>query len=296
MPLAAPVTKLRKTIFHFAVSAFLVSFASCKTTIIKMENNTILFVVLCIALLAVAGRVIINRQNSKGIAWRKMAVIFGAFVLYISAFMLFNPQRFALWYKGEATLADARRECISGRAGAPDITRINSTNDIDSNLYFVLVAKTIEPTGYYKLKDSNERHNSTKRNIETAESAMQMIERKTSVFDITRSPRSNADKYLTIYKVGLADGKSVLACMEDYQAQPGELPVGMVKESNSKMQSIAIESDSLTISEFYFNLFNEIEYQHNSLIYIIYKAIFGIIVMIPLSILYLYIKRKRKTA
>ncbi|MBP5366072.1 MAG: hypothetical protein J6Y82_09165 [Bacteroidales bacterium] len=266
-------------------------------------ERTVLISVLVIAALAVVGRIIINRRAKRGdIKWGKLIAIGIIAAAFFVTFFSFDPHRAWQWYEGEASLSEARYECISGRKAAADIPRFASEADTAQGNYYALVAREIEPTGYYKLKCSNDLYNQVERTEEETLSDHLAIKRKTTLFEVVRTPSDgNADKYMPVYVVSIEGGKRVLAAMEEPDAHTGLLPVGLMLPLTDRLATVAERTDSLhtsLITDYYFNLFNEPRYSSNTFNYVIYRACAALVVAIVLGIVYMIVfkrsTRKRK--
>ena len=260
-----------------------------------MSQNTLLFAIVVVAVLALAGRILINRQKKDDtIGWGKLIAVFSAVVVFVVLFSQFDPHRFVQWWKGAASRDEARTECIAGRKAAKDISRFAGPSDDQGNLYYALQVKDLEPTGYYRVKTPYTDEAEVERSEAETESEHLAISRRTSVFPITRNPGENADKYLSLYLALLENKGSVLVALEEADANVGELPVAMMRSTDEKLRDIALKTDSTAIVDYYFVAFDESRYAHNATNYYIYKAIVGLMGAIVVALTYLMISLKRK--
>lgn len=259
-----------------------------------MDNSSIIIAILVIAVMALIGRIIINRQQKKNISWAKIGSVGLIVVVFILVFLFFDAHRFMQWYEGEATMLDARTQCISGRKAANDIPRFSSLSDTLPSNYYAIEAIALEATGYYKLKNNLEIDQTLDRSVAETENNSLAIKRKTSLFGITRTPSDNIDKYLPIYFVTLKNGGKVVACMEPQDANVGVLRIGMMRPMEERMFNAMQKVDSLDIVEkgYYFNLFNDQRYIANQNNYLIYRMIAALLVAIIFGIIYIFVFRR----
>lgn len=261
-------------------------------------DQSIIIAVVVIAVIALVGRILINRYNNrKNIAWVKMGAIGIGVIAFLITFINFNPHRAWQWYEGEAYLIEGTNTNICGRKPAKDIPRFASPNDTVNSNYYALEASAIEHSGYYKLKCSNDLHNMVERTEQETVTNRKAITRKTSLFEVVRTPDENIDKYLPVYVITLRDSGKVIACMEEEDAKIGTLPVGLMMPMSDKINTIVERIDtthSEIISEYYFNLFNEPRYSSNTFNYTIYRACAAIFVAIIIGIIYNVIIRKSR--
>lgn len=261
-----------------------------------MENNKMLLAIVVIAVLALIGRILINKQK-KGdtIGWTKLLAVFFAVVAFVFAFMFTNPHRIIQHYKGEASKSDAVKECIAGRKASRDIDRFAGPSDDMGDLYYALQVKAMTPTGYYRQKMPYGSTVDVDRTVEESESEKEVIKRKTSSFPITRNPGEKMDSYMPIYLAQLENKGSVLVAIEEADTYSNELPIAMMRDTDDKLAKIAHDADSTAIVDYYFVAFDEGRYARNQTNYYIYKGIAGLIGAIVVALIYLIVSRVKKS-
>lgn len=260
-----------------------------------MSENTIIYAIVTVAVLALVGRLLIKRKRGgDNINWGKLIGLFGGVVAFVVLFTTFNPHRAIQWWKGEVMTADAQSECIAGRKAGKDITRFAGPNDDRGELYYALQVKGLEETGYYRIKTPYAAETQVERDEKETESNMLAIERKTSMFPIRHNPSDNIDQYMPIYMATLENKGKVLVAMESEDAKVGELPVGMMRLTDEKLKDIALKSDSTAITDYYFILFDEARWARNSTNYYFYKGIAGVAGAIVVAFIYLIFSMLRK--
>lgn len=252
-----------------------------------MDNKMLLAIVI-IAVLALIGRLIINKQKKgDNINWTKLIFIFLSVIVFVGAFVVVNPHRLIQDYKGIVSISEATTECIAGRKADKDINRFAGPSDDMGVLYYALQVKDLTPTGYYRQKKSFETKPEVERKVNESEAEKEVITRKTNRFPITRNPGDNIDSYLPIYLAHLANKGSVLVAIEEQDAKEGELPIAMMRNTDEKLAAIASEADSTAIRDYYFLAFDEDRYSQNQTNYYIYKGIAGLIGAIVVALVYL---------
>lgn len=251
-----------------------------------------LLAIVVIAVLALIGRILINKQKKgDNINWLKLLSVFLAVVAFVTAFITVNPHRIIQSYKGEATMSDASAECIAGRKAGKDINRFAGPSDDMGMLYYALQVKDMTPTGYYRQKKSYQAVADVERKVNETESDKEVITRKTNMFPITRNPNDKIDSYMPLYMAQLANKGTVLVAIEEEDVCVGELPVAMMRDTDEKLASIALNADSTAISSYYFVAFDEDRYTHNQTNYYIYKGVAGLIGAIVVAMIYLILCR-----
>lgn len=265
-----------------------------------MDTN-LLYAIGVIAVLALVGRILINRYKGGSINWMKMGFIGLMVVAFALVYFTFDPYEAKMWWDGEATLSEGTMNDLSGRKAGADIPHFASDMDANRGRYYALDATTLTPTGFYCLKSLKELANSVERTEELSQNDTKIIKRKTSLLEITRNPGERIDKYLSVYKVALEGKGEVLACMREEDANANELPVALMVPMVERMLSVAerIEGEkSELITDYYFILYNCDFYNRNvGLNMLIYKGIAGIVAALVIAIIYnVAMIRKRKTS
>lgn len=241
-----------------------------------MENQTIIWATVIIAVIAVLGRIVINRQKKGSINWFKLLLLGVAVLACLLGYLFVEPQRIADSLSGEATLAESHSHNIAGRQPGADIPCFGVAYADNSSVYCVPVVDSLSRTEYYILKDAK-MTDLVEREVEESVDNRQNIKRKTTTFEITKNPKNKADQYLPIYKVCLKSGGKILAAIDERDAQnPSMLPVARITASSDKLQDIAQRLDSTMISDSYLMLFNSQQYSSNQVNYLIWRAVAGV--------------------
>lgn len=255
-----------------------------------------LLAIVIIAVLALIGRILINKQKKgDNIGWTKLLAVFSAVVAFVTAFSFTNPHRIIQQYKGEASKAEAVSECIAGRKAGKDVDRFAGPSDDMGDLYYALQVKAMTPTGYYRQKMPYGGAIDVDRKVEESESEREVIKRTTSSFPITRNPGDKIDSYMPLYMAQLENKGSVLVAIEEDDTYARELPVAMMRDTDDKLAKIAYDADSTAIYSYYFIAFDEDRYARNQTNYYIYKGIAGLIGMIVVALIYLIVSRVKKS-
>lgn len=212
-----------------------------------MENEQILAVVAVIAVAAVVGRVIINRQQQGGINWPKVVAILLMAGVFVGVMLAVDSYRLATWVAGSVdSQEDMRTGHVVGReAGAAVKVEDGVSNGLP--MFFTLKADSVAPTGYYMIKEG-EVANATDRQIlvSQSDSSRTAIKRTTSTFSITRHPARMAD-YLPILRLTMPSGEKVLTVMTDYDAADLQEPVVMTSHPlTGKMADIASRQEGVS--------------------------------------------------
>lgn len=212
-----------------------------------MENEQILTVVAAIAVVAVIGRIIINRQQSgRPINWPKIAIIAVVGSVFVSVMLTIDSYRLVTRLAGSVDeAADLREAHVVGRKAGSVVPLADSTMS-GLPLYFALDLADARETGYWMMKEGDA--SATTRQILESESDPNRtaVKRTTSAFPIMRNP-SDPDDYLPICLLTLRSGEKVLGVMAQYDAHEGQTPVMTSKPSSDKMREIAlkaVEADS----------------------------------------------------
>lgn len=263
-----------------------------------MEDSKILLAIAVVAIMALIGRVIINRQAKTGINWPKIIRLFVAMAAFAIVYFSFEPHRFLQNIKGEASLADGHTECIAGRAAGPDIPQY-SINDTTGLLYYFLDIAELSPTGYFRTKAPLERQAEVYREELVSESnpnETAQINRTTSSFPITKNPGDRENEYLGLYMARLQDGETkILVALDEKDANLGISPIVMRRPTNTKIASIIQENDSTVNSEFYLVGFDEQKYGRlYPMTYALYRGIAGLIAAIVVILIVGFSGRKKK--
>lgn len=257
-----------------------------------MDNSKLLLAIVVIAVLALVGRLIINKQQKNGsINVAKLLALFGGVVVFVITFSLFNPHRFWQWYEGEASMEDGRSGCIAGRKAGKDITRFAGPSDDNGGLYYALQVSELTPTGFFRTKNPIG-FDDTQRTVEQNDNEKEVIRHTRNMFDITRNPGDKAEKYMPIYLATLVNKDHALVAIEEEDAVVGELPIAMMRPTNEKLASIASATED-TFTEFYFVAFDEARYARNATANYIYKGAAGLLGAIAVALAYLIWKRKK---
>lgn len=266
-----------------------------------MNDTNLIYAIAVIAVMALVGRVIINKYKGGNIAWKKLGFIGLMVVSFTLVYFTFDPYSAKMWWDGEASLADAKSENIAGREAGKDIPHFASSMDDNKGRYYTLDTKEIEPTGYYCLKSLRDLTASIEREERVSQNDRKVISRKTSMLEVTRNPGDRADKYLPIYKVTLEGQGSILACMREADANKDILPVGALTPMSDKLEMVrerTNEANDTIIADYYFLMYNtDFHDSISGFNELIYKAIAGIIAAIVIAIMYNLARRRwRKTA
>ncbi|MCQ2204535.1 MAG: hypothetical protein MJZ15_08855 [Bacteroidales bacterium] len=269
-----------------------------------MHDSKILLAVVVVAVLALIGRILINKnKDNDTVNIPKLLSIALAVVCFVTGFMLFNPQRFMMWYEGEASLSDAQNGCIAGRKAARDINRFAGPSDDTGDLYYALQVKSLVPTGYFRIKKTYMSNADVERKVEETESNKEIIRHTTNVFPITRNPGDKADLYIPLYLAKLANKGAALVAIDESDVPSGivdsdnsstdvvELPIAMMRLTDDRLHDIALKTDSTAMSDIYFVAFDEDRYAHNEMNYYLHKGIAGLIGAIIVALIYLVFAR-----
>lgn len=260
-----------------------------------MTENTITYIIVAVAALALIGRLLINRkQKGKDIKWSQLTALVVGIVAFVTAFNVANPHRIEQWWKGEATADEAKSQCIAGRKAGKDINRFAGPSDDSGELYYALQVKAMDETGYYRIKSPYNAETEVERGEKETEGNTLAIERKTTKFAIRHNPSDNQDDYLPIYMATLQNKGKVLVAIEAQDAIAGELPVGMMRPTDDKLKEIALKTDSTALADYYFVVFDEARWARNSTNYIMYKGIAGVSCAIIVAMIYLIYSIRRK--
>ncbi len=243
-----------------------------------MGNEQVLTVVVIIAVVAVIGRIIINRQQNGGINWRKLTAIAAAGVVFVGTMLAVDSYRIIMWANGSID-TDGTAE-----GGAPKIGRqagesIPAFSSVEQGLpmYFTLTADSLSPTGYWQIKEGSA-DDATVREVmvSQSDSTKTAIKRTTSSFSITRHPADEAD-YVRIYRMSLPSGEKVLAVMTDYDARPGQTPVMTSRPLTGKMADIAAKEGDVS-QLVYVTAYDSAFYASSSALRLLCSAIVALIV------------------
>lgn len=252
-----------------------------------MDNSTIIWATFIIAAIALVGRIVINHQKKGTINWFKLLLLGVAVFACLIGYMNVDPQRVIDTWRGEATIAESKTMDIAGRIAGEDIPCYAKAVANNEGRYCVPVVDSLSRTEYYLIKDVHLLSESTEREVEESVDSRQKISRKTTVFEVTKNPKGNADKYLPIYRLNLHSGSTILAAIAERDAKNvSNLPVARIVESSNRIVSLAEKLDTSMISEEYLVCYNTHDYVSNQTNYIIYKAIAGVLFAI-LSVLVL---------
>ena len=205
-----------------------------------MENEQMLTVVAIIAVVAVIGRIIINRQQSGGVNWRKIGCIAAAAAVFAAVMLSVDSYRLATWLSGSVdTPADMGSGHVVGRAAGAAVANAESVEG-GLPMFFTLTADSAAETGYWMVKEGKADAATTREvMVSRTDSTKTAIKRTTSTFGITRHPANEGD-YVKIYRLSLGNGERVLAVMTDYDARTaGQTPVMTSKPLSGKMAEIA---------------------------------------------------------
>ncbi len=261
-----------------------------------MEDQQILIAVVVIAVLALVGRLLINKGVKKGINWRKVGMIGGVMVVFMLTFMLYNPERMRLWWKGEATLSEGKSESIAGRKPGDDIPRLRSTDEIVGEIYYTIVPDSMHFTGFYRVKDLRTLEDNVDRKVqegETSHGPAQVIERKTSAFELTKNPQDE-EKYLPVYVAVFGDGTKVVTLMEERDAELEVKPISVLRPVDDTIRRVLRnEGDESVITDFYLLAYDE---QHGNRSYtetLVDRCIAGLAMAIAAAFVFMIVWRKR---
>lgn len=205
-----------------------------------MDNEKVLTAVAVIAVVAVVGRIIINRQQSGKINWLKLGGILALGAVFSVVMLTVDSYRLATWASGPVdTAEDMRSGHVIGREAGKAVSVAESVNE-GLPIYFALEADSARETGYWQLKEGTASDATTREVlVSRADSTKTAIKRTTSKFSITRHPADEGD-YVKIYRLSLRNGEKVLAVMTDYDARrAGKTPVMTSKPLSGKMAEMA---------------------------------------------------------
>lgn len=260
-----------------------------------MDNSTIIWATIIIAVIALVGRIIINHQKKGTINWFKLLLLGVAILACLLGYMNVDPQRVIDTWKGEATMAESRTSNIAGRVAGEDIPCYAKAVADNEGLYCVPVVDSLSRTEYYLIKDVQILGESAEREVEESIDNRQKISHKTTVFEVTKNPKGNADKYLPLYKLSLHSGGAILAAIDERDAKDeAHLPVARIVESSNRIASLAEKLDTSMISEEYLVCSNTQDYVRNQTTYIIYRAIAGVLFAILAVLVLILVKHLAK--
>lgn len=211
-----------------------------------MENEQILTVVVIIAVAAVVGRIIINRQQKGGINWAKVIAIVLAAVVFVGIMLGVDSYRLATCFAGSV---DSEEDLSAGHVvGRPAGAVVHQADGVSDGLpiFFTLKADSVSPTGYYMLKEgAAEKAVDRQILVSQSDSTRTAIKRTTSTFAITRHPARESD-YTPIFRLSVSNGEKVLCVMTDYDAEALAEPIVMTSHVlTGKMQNIASRDTAL---------------------------------------------------
>lgn len=251
-------------------------------------EQVIIYSAIVIAAIAVAGRLIINRQQrSKTIDWYRIFVILAAVVALIGGYYVFPAHEAAEGMKGIATQKEAARNDIAGRKGALDIEQFRADMESPAQLFYRMKPDSLSFTGFYMQKafgsadvDREEQEN---------ENGGAIIKRKQNKFAITKNP-ADKDDYMQIYVAYLDGQKVLLAAPASYEEDL--LETGLVaRYTYLDAKQLRIAQQNGCQEQCMLVCFSQRNYTANSTLYIIYRLIFGIVVAIMTVAALLVVKR-----
>lgn len=256
-----------------------------------MDNSTIIWATIIIAIIAVIGRIIINNQKKGTINWFKLLLLGVAVFACLLGYMNVDPQRVIDSWRGEAAIAESRTMNIAGRVAGEDIPCYAKAISENGGQYCVPVVDSLSRTEYYLIKDVQILGESSEREVEESIDNRQKISHKTTVFEVTKNPKGNADKYLPLYKLSLTSGGAILAAIDERDAKDvSALPVARIVESSARIVSLAEKLDTSMISEEYLVCSNTQDFVRNQTNYIIYRAIAGVVFAILAVLVLMLVK------
>ncbi|MDO4462199.1 MAG: hypothetical protein Q4C30_06860 [Bacteroidia bacterium] len=259
-----------------------------------MDNQTIIWATVVIAIIAVLGRVAINYQKKGTIKWYKILLIVVAIIAFLLGYVNVDPQRIIDSWRGEASGAEAAYTNVAGRVAGPDIPCFSKVISENGGRYCVPVVDSLSRTDYFIIK-STVLTDATERDVEISEDNRERINRKTTMFEVTKHPKDNAEKYLPLYKLSLISGGKILAAIDERDAQnPKSLPVARIAESSDRLFAVAQKIDSTIIADTYLMCYNTDEFSRNQTNYLIYRAIAGLLFAIVSVVLLIVVKRFTK--
>lgn len=243
-----------------------------------MQNEQILTVVVVIAVVAVIGRVIINRQQKGGINWLKVGGILLLAVVFVGTLLSVDSYRLATWMAGSVdTQDDVSQNHVVGRP-AGSVIQIEESAENGLPLFFALLADSVSPTGYYLIKEGVA-ENAVNREVlvSQSDSSRTAIKRTTSTFAITRHPTNPSD-YVPIYRLSLKSGEKLLAVMTPYDAADAlaPTPVMTARPLTGKMADIAARQPDLN-QMVYVSAFDSPYYAASQPTRLLYAAIVALI-------------------
>lgn len=243
----------------------------------SMENEQVLTVVVIIAVMALAARLVINSQRRGGVNWRKLASIAALAAVFVASLLLFDPYRAETWalgkVNGEADMSGGR---VIGREAGRGIVPLESLERGVVPIYFALRADSVAHTGYWLIKRADKAGVARRdQMVSQSDTSRTAIKRTTSTFAITRHPASEAD-YVGVYRLSLPSGEKVLAAMEPRDARAGVSPMATSRRLEGKMAEIA-EQDTLVNKQVYALCFDTAAYASAQTRYLAYSAIFALL-------------------
>lgn len=245
-----------------------------------MGNEQILTVVVIIAVVAVIGRIIINKQQSGGVNWRKLAAIAAAAIVFVGTMLTVDSYRLIVRANGSLDAAEATEDGGPkvGRTAGESIPKLDGVEQ-GLPMYFTLTADSLIATGYWQIKEGAA-DEATVREVlvSQSDSTKRAIKRTTSSFSITRHPADESD-YVRIYRMSLPSGEKVLSVMADYDAVPGRTPVMTSRPLAGKMADIAAKDSTLS-QMVYVTSFDSAYYASSSALRLLCSAIVALIVTV----------------
>ncbi len=211
-----------------------------------MENEQVLTVVVVIAVVAVIGRIIINRQQRGGINWPKIGWIAAIAVVFVGVLLSVDSYRLATWMAGSVeTNEDYGTGHVVGRP-AGECIPVASGVDEGLPMYFALNIDSLAPTGYWMIKEGTAEEATTREVlVSRTDSTKTAIKHTTSTFSIMRHPADESG-YNQIYRICLCSGEKVLAVMADYDAHEGRTPIMTSRPLTGKIADIASHNEGVS--------------------------------------------------
>ncbi len=211
-----------------------------------MENEQVLTVVVVIAVVAVIGRIIINRQQQGKINWPKIGWIAAIALVFVGVLLSVDSYRLATWSDGAVESSeDFGTGHVVGRTAGKCVPAALRVSE-GLPMYFVLDVDSLAPTGYWMIKEGSADEATTREVlVSRTDSTKTAIKHTTSTFSIMRHPSDESD-YNQIYRICLSSGEKVLAVMADYDAHTGRTPVMTSRPLPGKMADIASHSEEVS--------------------------------------------------
>lgn len=258
----------------------------------EMTEEGVLIVVVVIAILALVGRIVLNRGEVGGLKTGRIVVVVSAVVAAAVGFVLTDPYRVETMKMGEVGTGDLKGGYLIGREAASDVVTLDRVELETAPRFFTVAIDSVSETGYYRLKTSVESEVMRTVEVSREDEGKVAIERKTQLFEVTNRP-SKASDYTAIYKVYLSGGQSILGVMPEYDAKAGRSRVVTLADSEGKIGTIA-EKSQTDIKDYYIDGYDRARHTAHSETYLIYRGIGGLILGIVAVVVAMIVIRTKK--